>query len=1150
MRSFWRRFFLLPVLLVVGFSITQAEDTTLPIVNHDPVKLDPPDFHVKIKKELLGQHPRIFFTADELKAIKEKVNDPRLAAMRGWFIDDADRAAKLPVPPNVAAAIKLDIRGNENILAELAFAYLITGDAKYLAAWRGRAQAILSWSNWGDDLGVGHLCFGLSISYDWLYHDLSPDERKQIETEVLLHGRNLLRDPVTHQPAWWNTSYFQNHCWINHTGISTAAMALYDVYPDEMQTWLDDSRTIFQQTYQNIGLDGGYHEGASYARYGTTWMLYYVDSLRHTTGENLFDMPFLTKVGGYFCQTVMPDGANLANFGDCPPISWNHPIEDQILVKLAAEYHDGHMMELRDRNRAFYTRKITGEGPYESPFALIWVDPSIAPKPLDDLPLVGLFADLGLVVTRTSWKADAAAIALHCGAPGGQHLVLDTLKLKKATPNNGHTHPDANSFVFWADHAWRIGLPGAYTYIKATHNENTWEVDGKGQRGDGLIWFEQKSYMSRPDQAHLVTVATTPEADYVVGEAAPAYYDEVGLTQFTRHLLFVKGGHPYVVVYDQLAAKSPQTWVSYLHTFTKTTVTDGTFQIEPSAPGGTPSYGAVFGPGKIGLTTHALMVLTEHTKQAAPHGFELAAAPEGASDSTWLITEVGIDQKQCALVKPGLTPEIKVGTDDIAWNSAGGVSLNGKPIAGNLLPQNSASLTRGDDDPSMLAGEPPAASAPAETPTGDELITNSGFDAALDSWEPQKLQGAEASFEVVGIENGKHAIHITVPTAAEKRYYVQLLHGIYTPLRAGKKYTFSFRAKSKPGSSIVVFLNSSDKNVGEMLRQDNIALAEDWKDYSYSFTPQADSAISHLTISGFAAQAGEYWLTNVSLREGGNGTTPTAPALSGDTTPVTLPGAASFTYRDGTPEPMRLHVFKPEGWKATDHRPALVFYFGGGWTHGNPASAMDFTRGAAARGMVGIAPDYRTETRFGTSPLESVADARASFRWVQDHAAELGIDPTKIVVGGHSAGGHVALWTAIDHTPPGSDPNEAPHAKPAALFLLAPVSDTSATGYTPFRFGANALALSPVHQLDGKMPPTLLMHADTDEVVPYRESVALASAIEKTGAVCEFVTVPHGNHGFPWQHNGYDTNTIMDRLVEFLKKNGVMSESPEAKPSP
>jgi len=438
-----------------------------------------------------------------------------------------------------------------------------------------------------------------------------------------------------------------------------------------------------------------------------------------------------------------------------------------------------------------------------------------------------------------------------------------------------------------------------------------------------------------------------------------------------------------------------------------------------------------------------------------------------------------------------------------------------------------------------------------------ELITNPGFESGLDTWQPQKLQGAQATFEVKQIENGKQALCVTVAQAAEKRYFVQILHPVYSLLSASKSYTLSFRARSKPGASIVVTMRASKTPPGEMLRQDSIELTEDWKDYSYSFTPAQDSPANYLTLSGLAAQAGEYWFTNVSLQEAPFTGKPTpAPASAAaapvETTPATLPGAEAHIYREGTPDPMRLFVFKPAAWKPGDHRPALIFYFGGGWTHGSAAAGADFARRAAAAGMVGVAPDYRTKTRFGTSPLASVADSRAALRWVQDHAGELGIDPARIVVGGHSAGGHVALWTAIDKTPPGSDPKEAPTAKPAALFLLAPVSDTSPTktGYTPFRFGKDALALSPVHQIDGKMPPTLLMHADTDEVVPYAESVALNAALIRNGAVCDFVTVPHGTHSFPWQTPGWNMKVIMDRLFAFLEKNGVLTSAPAGSATP
>jgi acetyl esterase/lipase len=215
---------------------------------------------------------------------------------------------------------------------------------------------------------------------------------------------------------------------------------------------------------------------------------------------------------------------------------------------------------------------------------------------------------------------------------------------------------------------------------------------------------------------------------------------------------------------------------------------------------------------------------------------------------------------------------------------------------------------------------------------------------------------------------------------------------------------------------------------------------------------------------------------------------------------------------------MRLHVFKPKDWKASDRRPALVFFFGGGWTTGTPERSAGYAKWAATLGMVGIAPDYRTKERFGTTPLESVADGRAAVRWIEDHADKLGIDSKQIVVGGSSAGGHVALWTAIEHTPPGSATNEALRVKPIALILISPVSDTSsATGYTPKRFGDKAEALSPVHQLDAKMPPVLVFHGDADTTVTNRQSIALRDKLVASSNICELITVPGGNHGFQSQ---------------------------------
>jgi acetyl esterase/lipase len=257
-------------------------------------------------------------------------------------------------------------------------------------------------------------------------------------------------------------------------------------------------------------------------------------------------------------------------------------------------------------------------------------------------------------------------------------------------------------------------------------------------------------------------------------------------------------------------------------------------------------------------------------------------------------------------------------------------------------------------------------------------------------------------------------------------------------------------------------------------------------------------------------------------------------------TPLTLPDAETFVYREDGAATMRLFVVKPAGWKASDRRPGLMFFFGGGWTTGTAANSVGWAKHAAQLGFVGIAPDYRTKGRHDTSPLASVADARAALHWVQAHAAELGLDPKQIVVGGNSAGGHVALWTAITPNPPGSTAAEAPLHKPAALFITSAVSDTSTeTGYTPRRFGADTLALSPVHQLDAKMPPVLAFHGDADKTVPLAQSVALRDKLVAAGNTCELHIVPGGGHNYggdvpEWREK---TRTLLN---DFLRRQKLL----------
>lgn len=205
----------------------------------------------------------------------------------------------------------------------------------------------------------------------------------------------------------------------------------------------------------------------------------------------------------------------------------------------------------------------------------------------------------------------------------------------------------------------------------------------------------------------------------------------------------------------------------------------------------------------------------------------------------------------------------------------------------------------------------------------------------------------------------------------------------------------------------------------------------------------------------------------------------------------------------------KLDVYAP---RAARGLPVIVFFYGGRWKQGGRRQYALLARRLAALDAVVVVPDYRLypQVRFPTF----VEDGAAAVDWALSHAAGLGGDPDRFYLMGHSAGAHIGALLALDAR------YLAVHGRsPAALAgfigLAGPYdflpfqSEELADTFGPAEGHA---ASQPIHHVDGRNPPFLLLHGSKDKVVGPGNSKRLWRRIEACGGRARMVFLEQANH--------------------------------------
>jgi acetyl esterase/lipase len=251
------------------------------------------------------------------------------------------------------------------------------------------------------------------------------------------------------------------------------------------------------------------------------------------------------------------------------------------------------------------------------------------------------------------------------------------------------------------------------------------------------------------------------------------------------------------------------------------------------------------------------------------------------------------------------------------------------------------------------------------------------------------------------------------------------------------------------------------------------------------------------------------------------------------------------TYKTIGDMTLKLHIFEPSC-DAKKPRPAIVFFFGGGWVGGTPKQFYHQCKYLASQNMVAISAEYRTQSNGGVEPRECVKDGKAAIRYVHKHAEELGIDPTRIAAGGSSAGGHVAAATGTVKGFEHDDEDMSISSKPDALVLFNPVYDNGPEGYGFDRVEKYWKEFSPRHNITKQTPPMIVFFGSEDKHIRMSIPKAVQEEMRKLGIKSELHIYQGQVHGF--SNYGRDGNKwfleTMNETHQFLAELGYVTGEP------
>lgn len=501
-----------------------------------------------------GKHPYLFFRADDLPRIRQ-----RTSKMPGsFFLSHLRKSADRLTPEKLAADGRPPTyadRVQGRAMNAAALSGLITGNRKHTLAAKQALVNLSKWKDMGKTYGMAHggMIRMAAIGYDWVYNELSEDERKEVERFIADGAGELVRQGKT---GWWGAGKEgRQGNWQPqmYSAVAITGMVLKGKHPDA-EKWIRLGADVIKEDLDyELDSEGGVYE--AYVRYGLGVMMGSIyptaEALRRVTGEDLYKYrdSVLYKSTAFTAYMLYPQRTGMPPLGDTHDGLYSVGLQ---LARNASEYGDGLAAWYLDR----LIREGWTPGNDHAIWGTLWAMP-VKPEHPDSSPRLSKAHaynsrgkgkwdfGTGHVFLRTDFGSkDGIQFACQAGGDGGFH---------------GHSDKGSYLINAYGVRFLRDFFDGSYqgdrfTWHHSGEAHNVVLIDGAGQ-GAQCVGIDDPQYYSKI--ADVEAIESGKGYDYVRMNLTKAYQASPrnkDARKAMRHVVFVRttAKTGYFVVIDDV----------------------------------------------------------------------------------------------------------------------------------------------------------------------------------------------------------------------------------------------------------------------------------------------------------------------------------------------------------------------------------------------------------------------------------------------------------------------------------------------------------------------------------------------------------------------------------------------------------------------